>query len=144
MLQVFKTVSFINNQFLLNFNMSGCSGCGGCCRHVALEIDVPDKKEDYEDIYWYLLHENISVFVTEDDDEDSEEDEKWYIEFLSKCKVLRDDNLCGIYEKRPRICANYDPEECTNSDGESEELARFNNEDDFLEYLRKNKGISLR
>ena len=124
--------------------MADCFNCGKCCRHVALEIDVPDSKEDYEDIYWYLLHENVCVFVTENDDEDSDEEESWYVEFLAKCKALKNDNLCGIYEKRPRICANYDPDQCVSSEGESEEIARFNDENEFIEYLREKKGINLR
>lgn len=123
--------------------MVECSSCGGCCKHIALEIDVPDKKSDFEDIYWYLLHRNVHVFVTENEDEDSEEEERWYVEFITSCKALDENNLCSIYKKRPRICAEYDPDECTANDAESEEIKRFNNAEEFLEWLKKEQQIDL-
>ncbi|MGM5482581.1 MAG: YkgJ family cysteine cluster protein [Nanobdellota archaeon] len=123
--------------------MAECKNCGKCCKHIALEIDTPDSKSDYEDIYWYLLHKNVHVFVTEDDDEESEDEESWYVEFITPCKALGENNLCTIYNKRPRICAEYDPEECVANDAESEEILRFNEAEEFLEYLKKEKNIDL-
>ena len=57
--------------------------------YVALPIDTPDTAAEYDNIRWYLMHENIHVFV---------EDGDWYIAFMTRCKNLRDDNLCGIYD----------------------------------------------
>ncbi|MFW5991296.1 MAG: YkgJ family cysteine cluster protein [Nanoarchaeota archaeon] len=120
-----------------------CKNCGNCCKHIAIEIDVPDSKGEYEDIYWYLLHENVRVFVTENDDEDSDDEESWFVEFITRCKALDENNLCKIYTKRPRICAEYDPDTCVQNGGESEELMRFNNAEEFLDYLKKEKAIDL-
>jgi Fe-S-cluster containining protein len=81
-----------------------CNRCSAlCCRYVALPIDTPDTAAEYDNIRWYLMHENIHVFV---------EDGDWYIAFMTRCKNLRDDNLCGIYETRPRICRGYDTTNC--------------------------------
>ena len=108
-----------------------CSQCGGCCKHVALEIDTPEDKEDYGNILWYLLHENVIVFV---------DGKEWYIEFAAKCKKLGESNLCGFYEKRPQICREYDSESCVrNGEGEAHDII-FNNAEEFLKYLNE-KGL---
>jgi hypothetical protein len=47
---------------------SQCSKCTGlCCRYFALPIETPDDKEDYDDIRWYLCHEDVTVFVEDGD-----------------------------------------------------------------------------
>ena len=28
-----------------------------------------------------------------------------------RCQYLTDDNLCSIYERRPKVCRNYEPDE---------------------------------
>lgn len=120
-----------------------CRNCGECCRHVAIQIDTPTERSDYEDIYWYLLHEKVHVFVTENEEEDEEEEENWYVEFITPCKALTKENFCGNYENRPKICSEYSPGNCVSSDGESEEIARFDSAEEFLSYMDK-KGIKLR
>lgn len=118
-----------------------CKTCGGCCNHIAIEIDKPESKDDFQDIYWYVLHNNVNVFVTEDEENDNEE--TWFVEFISNCSKLDENNLCSIYSKRPKICSEYDPENCTRSDGESEEIYRFNNAEEFLKFLKDKKQIVL-
>ena len=45
-----------------------CEHCAAaCCRYLALPIDKPTTKRDYDDIRWYLMHEGVSVFVEESD-----------------------------------------------------------------------------
>ena len=74
-----------------------CQKCAGlCCRYIALPIDEPEDFDEFEDVRWYLAHEGISVFV---------EDDQWYINMASRCRFLGKDNLCGIYEDRPRSVA---------------------------------------
>jgi len=81
-----------------------CLPCkGGCCQHVAIPIDTPTTPGDFDDIRWYLLHDNVRVFV---------EDGDWYCEFKTRCSALQTDWLCAIYEKRPKICRDYDAESC--------------------------------
>lgn len=89
-----------------------CEGCGAkCCKYVALEIDCPEDLDDFENIRWYVAHENIRVFV--------EEDDTWNIEFSTPCKYL-DGERCSIHEKfvenpvvrRPKICGEFNTEIC--------------------------------
>jgi Fe-S-cluster containining protein len=87
-----------------------CEHCAAaCCRYLAIEIDRPSSARDYDDIRWYLMHEGISVFVEEGD---------WYIQVRARCKNLGPDNLCQIYETRPRICRAYEPNNCDYSAGD--------------------------
>ena len=81
-----------------------CRRCNGaCCRYVALEIDKPETKRDFDDIRWYLAHRGVSVFV---------EEGRWYINFRTRCKYLTKDFRCAIYERRPRICREHKTSEC--------------------------------
>ncbi len=77
-----------------------CADCGAkCCRYVAIEIDRPTGKRDYDHIRWYLLHEGIHVFV--------DEEGGWYVEFRAPCTALQPSHACAIYEDRPRICRRH-------------------------------------
>lgn len=81
-----------------------CEHCAAaCCRYLAIEIDKPANKRDYDDIRWYLMHEGITVFVEEGD---------WYIQIQTRCKNLGPDNLCQVYDTRPEICSEYEAGEC--------------------------------
>ena len=41
-----------------------CDQCSAlCCRYFALEIDEPETRSQFDDVGWYLVHENVVVFV---------------------------------------------------------------------------------
>lgn len=85
-----------------------CDHCTAkCCRYFALPIDTPTTWKDFEYIRWYLLHDRATVFT---------EDNIWYLLVHTKCKHLRDDHLCGIYDTRPQICREYSTEACEYED----------------------------
>lgn len=87
-----------------------CEHCAGaCCRYLALPLDVPEERRDFDDIRWYLMHEGISVFVEEGD---------WYVQIQTRCKNLQEDNRCGVYESRPSICREYKAQDCDYSGGQ--------------------------
>jgi len=89
-----------------------CEHCTGqCCRYVALPLDKPATKRDFDDMRWYLLHEKVLIFV---------EDGDWYIQFTADCRHLQADNRCGIYATRPQICRAYSTKECEYHAGEYE------------------------
>ena len=91
-----------------------CQACGGkCCRYVAVEIDEPETKTDFDDILWYVAHRKVSVFI---------EDGGWYINFDTKCRYLTRDNRCAIYDHKPNICTEHSDDECEESDGESDRI----------------------
>lgn len=86
-----------------------CEHCTGhCCKYLALPLETPETARDYDDMRWYLMHEGVTLFV---------EDGEWFIQVATTCTHLRPDNLCGIYETRPKICREYKAGECDYSDG---------------------------
>lgn len=86
--------------------MPKCDSCGKCCNHVTIELDTPRSKADFEEIKWFVIHKDVSVFV--------DDDKVWHIQFNTPCNALKD-NMCDIYDKRPEVCREYDPDECENN-----------------------------
>jgi len=112
-----------------------CDGCkGDCCKYVAMEIDTPEDLEDFEYIKWYVMHKNVQVYV--------EEDGTWNIEFLTPCEHLDENNLCTLYEKRPKICKEYAHDECTfhNEYNEVFSLKKLEDVENYIEKIFK-KGL---
>ncbi len=110
-----------------------CDACSAeCCKYVATGIDTPADKHDYDNIRWYLMHENINVFIDHDDD--------WYIEFKTPCTHLGDDNKCEVYNKRPLICALHGISDgvCEFFGEEPPYKVCFVNEAEFEKYMKKN------
>ena len=67
-----------------------CEHCtAACCRYLAIPLDEPTTARDFDDIRWYLMHEDVSVFV---------EDGDWYIQFQTRCKNLGADNIWPTYD----------------------------------------------
>jgi len=112
-----------------------CEGCDAqCCKYIAMEIDAPESLEDLEDIKWYVCHKNVHVYV--------DEDHEWHVEFITPCEHLGEDFKCGIYDKRPDICKDYDHEECTFHNPDYIELFTFKHVEDVEKYIEDvfNKG----
>jgi hypothetical protein len=122
-------------------NKRTCEGCdGACCKYVAMEIDVPENLEDFENIRWYVAHKNVSVYV--------EEDGTWNIEFTTPCSYLVN-GKCSIHEdivkgkiRRPTICKEFSVDQCPFYN-EYKEKYRFEKMEDVDEYIEKifKKGL---
>lgn len=112
-----------------------CNDCGAkCCKYVVMEIDIPEKVEDFEEIKWFVAHENVQVFV--------DSDGTWNIEFVSPCRHLNEKNQCGRYETRPGICREFSHDECPHHN-EYNEVFSFKKIEDVDEYIEKifNAGL---
>lgn len=89
-----------------------CEHCVAlCCRYFALALDPPTTRRCFEDMRWFLLHQDCVIFVDEGE---------WFIQINRRCRELRPDNRCGIYETRPTICREYQADGC-DFDGEEYE-----------------------
>lgn len=78
--------------------------CGAkCCHYVAVPIDTPRSNADFDDVRWYLMHEGMHVYKYEG---------VWHLLSESRCRHLLPNNVCGAYEKRPKVCEDYDPGSC--------------------------------
>lgn len=110
---------------MVPFEQSKCGGCTAlCCRYFALEVDAPDEPEDFENLRWYLIHEDVNIFV---------EDDEWYVQIFRKCTWLGSDNKCSRYDDRPTICREYDDEWC-DKDGDAEDALVFRSIDQLEAY----------
>jgi uncharacterized protein len=113
-----------------------CGQCTGlCCRYLALPLDTPKEKDDYDDIRWYLCHRGITVFV---------EDGNWYLNIKNKCRHLSEkDQRCRIYDKRPKICRKYKHADCDFTEGEYDYELHFTDDKQMHEYIKIKFGNNV-
>lgn len=106
-----------------------CHKCIGlCCRYVALPIDTPKTRGDFDDIRWYLTHKGVTIFV---------EKKSWYVSVDNTCRHLSaKDYRCKIYDKRPRICKGYKHVDCELTKGEYDYDLYFTNDRQMEEYMK--------
>lgn len=107
-----------------------CSGCSNCCEYVSLEIDTPTSMADFDNIFWYVIHKDVWVYIDDEND--------WYIQFNTPCDKLVDQR-CDFYPHRPQICRDYHPENCVRYGDEEPEKYMFKNEEDLFKYLAKKR-----
>ena len=109
-----------------------CEHCTGvCCRYVALPIEKPTNRRDFDDLRWYVMHEGISVFVEEGD---------WYVQIAARCRNLEPDNRCASYHTRPMICREYDAGECDYTGGDYQYELLLKTAKDVEQYAAKKLG----
>jgi Fe-S-cluster containining protein len=83
-----------------------CTRCTAlCCSYVSTEIDAPTSRRDYDIIRWYLMHPGVRVYC-----EDAAG--SWFVQFMSRCRNLGENDLCQIYTTRPQICRDLQATEC--------------------------------
>ena len=113
-----------------------CDKCTGlCCRYFALPIETPEDWDDYDDIRWYLCHEDMSVFV---------EDGDWYVNVKNKCKNLSEKNYqCLIYDTRPKICRGYQMDDCDFTGCEYDYELHFTDAHQMEEYMKIKFGADV-
>lgn len=111
-----------------------CHGCSKCCLYVAVEIDSPTAMQDYDNVIWYLYHDQVSVFV--------DFEGQWFVQFDSRCQNLTPEGLCGIYSTRPAICKDFDWKECeqhmTPDEGPPDKWL-FRSADEFQAWFKKQR-----
>jgi Fe-S-cluster containining protein len=106
-----------------------CDQCSAlCCRYFVLEIETPETRRQYDDVRWYLVHQNVFVFI---------EKKKWYLGVYSRCKHLQEDNRCGIYDTRPKICREYSTDNCDYHGGEYDWTILFSSAEQLAAYAEE-------
>ncbi len=105
--------------------------CGArCCRYLTVQIPAPKNVRDLDEISWWLAHHHVTVYV---------ESRRWHLEVRTPCKYLTADNLCGGYEVRPKVCRDYDPENCEYP-GRPVHTLEFDTRDDFDGWREKKRA----
>jgi uncharacterized protein len=113
-----------------------CHRCpAACCRYIALPFDEPKSAEAFEEIRWFLMHEGVTVFVT---------DGQWYVSMQTHCRHLDAQSRCTIYARRPLICRQYSSDGCDYRGGDYGYKLFFTHPEQIAEYARthgrKRKG----
>ncbi|HPA47934.1 MAG TPA: YkgJ family cysteine cluster protein [bacterium] len=86
------------------WKQSPCSNCRGmCCKYITVEINEPKDDEDLDNIRWYMIHDGVGILV---------EGDQWMVRMNARCRYLQKDYTCGIYDRRPEACRQYDTENC--------------------------------
>lgn len=104
-----------------------CPPCGRCCRYVALGIDAPSSVKAVSMALWFVYHRNVSIYQSHEGD--------WFLLVPADCENLRPDGLCGVYEKRPLICREYDVDGCEGTSAELPEKLRFDDGASLVKWL---------
>jgi uncharacterized protein len=85
-----------------------CDHCvAKCCRYLALPLDTPKQRKDFDTFRWFLVHRMTSIFVQKG---------TWYLQVHNECRHLLPDHRCGIYETRPQICREHSTVNCEYDD----------------------------
>jgi uncharacterized protein len=103
-----------------------CTECAKCCTYVSVGINPPRSVRYASDIVWYLYHQGVSVY--------RDGDGEWSVVFETRCRHLRDDRLCGVYDHRPEICRDFDNTTCDVNEPEGGQS--FEEPAQFLDWLR--------
>ena len=106
-----------------------CLSCGICCSYVAVEIDGPETLRGATDMLWYLYHQDVTVY--------RDGDGEWSVVFETRCRNLRSDLRCAIYEQRPEICRHFDNRICEVNDPEGG--LSITTPEQLLDYLRERR-----
>jgi len=113
-----------------------CHECSLCCSYIALEIDEPTRNREYDYMCWYISRPNVELFIDWEGD--------WFLKVDSTCEHLLSSGLCGIYETRPKICREFDWEECERHNEQPAEQWIFRTPDDFLRWLEEQRPKAFR
>jgi len=74
-----------------------------CCHDLALLVPRPRTKADVEHLKWHLHYDTVHVAVR---------NHRWYVVVKGRCMYLDENDLCTIYERRPRRCRDHKPPHC--------------------------------
>lgn len=76
-----------------------CEKCTAlCCRYFTVPLARPRSHADFDEIKWFLVHEDTWVWS---------DGRSWYLQVERVCRHLGDDDRCRIYRARPQVCRDY-------------------------------------
>ena len=104
--------------------------CGArCCKYISIKIKPPNSESDWDEFWWWLSHDGISVVKDEDG---------WMVIVTTRCDHLQANNLCGIHPHHPKTCLDYDPTNCEYT-GPVEFEVCLTSPDDLVTYMQRRR-----
>jgi Fe-S-cluster containining protein len=83
---------------------SVCLKCPAhCCRDLVIVISKPRTRAEIEELKWHVHFDTVRVAVRNN---------RWHLVVKGKCIYLNRNNLCTIYERRPKKCRDHMPPDC--------------------------------
>ncbi len=93
-------------------------------------ITKPKNSYDVKELKWNLKFDTINVFIREN---------KWYMLVKGNCIYLDQNNLCTIYDVRPKKCRAHKPPDCEHYNGWYDTLLTTPEElEEYLQASAKN------
>ena len=83
--------------------INSCNHCSRCCSYFCMEIDEPETKREYDDLAWIIAHEGVAIHVC---------DGEWQLIVYNRCRHLKPEGGCAIYDTRPEVCREHEPGDC--------------------------------
>ncbi len=110
-------------------SMSVCRKCDAvCCTNLASMIARPYTKSEVEDLRWHLHFDTVRVFI---------KNLRWYLLIKGRCIYLDKNNMCTIYDRRPKKCRDHNPPDCEGiGDGRYWDVI-FSTPKDLDAYIKK-------
>ncbi len=108
-----------------------CSFCHRsiCCTYTTQEIDTPRSMDDFDHMLWQMAHQNIQIYKDEDG---------WFLLINNRCRFLKDEGGCSIYDSRPQVCRDYSNDYCEYDEPAENGFDKFFDSYESLEaYCRK-------
>ena len=108
-----------------------CDQCAAaCCRDLPMMITKPKTSYDVKELKWNLKFDTVNVFIRGN---------KWYMLIKGKCIYLDQNNLCTIYDVRPKKCRDHEPPNCEHYSGWYDTLLTTPEElEEYLQTSAKN------
>lgn len=104
-----------------------------CCQYITYKIQAPRTKLDFDELYWFLCHEQVAVFI---------ERRKWYLLVDVPCRHLNERYRCDNYARRPFVCRMHADDSCEYS-GEVDFDLHLRTPEDLRRYMEK-RGLRYR
>ncbi len=105
-----------------------CNDCPAlCCKNLVMTLPKPKTKADIEDLEWQVRFNTVSIYIHHN---------RWHLMIEGHCIYLKND-LCTIYNDRPKKCRNHNPPYCERYDTWHDVL--ISTPEELKEYLKKEK-----
>jgi len=86
-------------------SLGACRGCAAlCCHDLWIPIAPPKTPAEIAEARWRLHFDTVELHI--------DEARGWLMRVKGRCTYLGDDNMCTIYDRRPKQCRDLSPPYC--------------------------------
>jgi len=83
---------------------SVCINCPAyCCKDLVIVITKPRTRAEIDELKWHVHFDTVRVAIR---------NKRWHLVVKGRCIYLNRNNMCTIYERRPKKCRDHMPPDC--------------------------------